>query len=253
MPSTEFLLYLVIVIFAVFFITNYYKDTTEPEIRYKYIPMYRSEYDDSQSVGSKSGSEQRQNISTASAVNRRISDYPQGQGYNGGQNYIQGRPGNINIDVNNRNLDNDPAFPPVPSIDPLRKFDYDTVNDDFTPPFRRGYYDDYNYRLPPPLFPAYTRGPPGRFRKVGMLIAQGVSPEDKYKFLLLMGREKYTNRDFEYFATSPDSEQRLKFYIETKGKEINDGDIVKIPELEGYTFTFKEDQDLSPKYDPYII
>lgn len=238
MPSTEFLLYLVIVIFAVFVIMNYTKDNTpvEPEIQYKYIPVYRSSPDD------KSGDNRS-----------RGSDKSVGSGRSGGtsaeqrDNYPEGEQ-NVNIDIHNRNG----GRIPLP-IDPLRKFDYDAIDDDFTPPFRRSYYDEYNYRLHPALHPTYTRGPPGRFRKIGTLVAQGVGANDKYKFLIMMGRQKYHCRDFEYFATSSNTEQRLKFYIETKGKEINDGDIVIVKELDGYTYRFNEDQDLSPRYDPYLI
>jgi hypothetical protein len=71
--------------------------------------------------------------------------------------------------------------------------------------------------------------------------------------MILMGRQKYSNRDYEYFVTSPDSDQRLKFYIDTNGREISNGDTVTVTELSGYSFTFNEDPDLSPKYDPYVI
>lgn len=145
-----------------------------------------------------------------------------------------------------------PGIPPPP-IDPLRKFDYDAVYDTFTPPFRRSYYDDHNYVLPHGLLPTYTRGPIGRFRKIGTLTAQGVGANDKYKFLNLIGRERYPNRDFEYYATSTNMDQNVKFYIETKGKEITDGNIITVPGLDGYEYLFKEDPDLSPRYDPYIV
>lgn len=233
MPSTEFLLYLVIVIFVVYVIINYYRDTTaEPEIQYKYIPVYND----------KPSQKQDQNQQSS------ISD----QSYNGFYSPMAGSP------IGPLVPSGPPAGPGMPPIDPLRKFDYDVIEDDFTPPFRRSYYDDNNYRLAPGLYPAYTRGPPGRFRKVGTLIAEthGSDPvpaSDKFKFLMLMGRQKYSNRDYEYFVTSPDSDQKLKFYIDTHGREINDGDTVTIAELNGYTFVFKEDPDLSPKYDPYMI
>lgn len=223
MPSTEFLLYLVVVIFAVFVIINYNKDnsSSEPIVQYKYIPVYRSNSEkNSDDNRSKNLTEDEQNV---------------------------------NIDIHNRNIGGGVGVVPPPPYDPLRAFDYDAIEDHFTPPFRRSYYDEYNYRLHPGLYPTYTRGPVGRFRKVGTLIAQGVTSHDKYKFLIMMGRQKYPGREYEYYATSSNTEQRLKFYIETKGKEISDGDLVTIPELEGYTFKFKEDPDLSPRYDPYIL
>jgi len=252
MPSTEFLLYLVIVIFAVFLIMNYYNsyspsnDDREPNIQYKYIPVYKGSEEDSRSSGQYGSQYQYpggQNVNVD--VRQEQSGYP---GMMGGPGMPPGPglgPGPVG----------GPGVPPpgIP-IDPLRKFDYDSVNDDFTPPFRRSYYDDYNYRLVPGLFPTYTRGPPGRFRKVGTLVAEGVAANDRYKFLLLMGRQKWPGGDdYEYYAMSPNVDQKLKFYIRSRGREICGGDIVKIDELEGYTYRFSEDADLSPRYDPYII
>ena len=155
MPSAEFLLYLVIVVFAMFLTMNYCKDTarTEPEIQYKFIPVYKSPNDKSDDKQSNKSQHENDRL------------------YQREQN-------DINIDIHNRN---DRGF-----IDPLRKFDYDAVEDNFTPPFRRSYYDEHNYRNPV-SFPTYTRGPPGRFRKVGTLIAgSDICTNDKYKFLLLM-------------------------------------------------------------------
>lgn len=238
MPSTEFLLFLVVIIFVVFLALTYYKDTqSEPVIKYKYVPIHKD-----------TESEQQ-----------KPNDQGYGQYYGhdhagpyGGPGPMAG-PGPMGGPGPMPGPGIGPGPMPGPVVDPLRKFDYDAVADEFTPPFRRSYYDDYNYRLHPGLYPTYTRGPPGRFRKIGVLIASGVSANDKYKFLLLMGREKYPGREFEYFATGSEADQKMKFYIETKGKEIHDGDSVVIPELEGYNYTFKEDQDLSPKYDPYFI
>jgi hypothetical protein len=280
MPSTEFLLYLVIVIFAVFLIMNYYKGwSNDPSVRHKdaannriseeYIPIYKT-FDDDNRSGVSRRSYGSHNPHTKYHGNEYMTDVQTNDTCNNPQciQYGQCRcEKNINIDIQNRqeyrqypnmrpfpNIPSVPSGPPVPPIDPLRKFDYDSVNDEFTPPFRRSYYDENNYRLAPGLYPTYTRGPPGRFRKIGTLVAEGVAANDKYKFLLLMGRQRYPNgNDYEYYATSADADQRLKFYIETKGKEICDGDNIKLPELEGYLYLFREDQDLSPKYDPYMI
>ena len=69
----------------------------------------------------------------------------------------------------------------------------------------------------------------------------------------MMGREKYSGREYEYFAISPNNECKMKFYFDTKGKEINDGDILTHRDLDGYTYQFNLDEDLSPRYDPYFI
>ena len=69
-----------------------------------------------------------------------------------------------------------------------------------------------------------------------------------------MGRKRHPGAsDYEYFASAVDTEAQIKFNIETKGKELTDGDIVKIPELEGYSYKFVEHKDMSPLYDPYIL
>lgn len=254
MPSTEFLLYLVIVIFAVFLIMNYYRETpTEQQVHYKYIPVYNTsvneEYDNNGNGGNGSEYSQYSQSQSRTQKKKKMCRNPQCMQY--------GRcmcGGGDNVDININNVQEGVSFPSggpgmlpggpgmlpggpgvlpggpgmlpggpggaIPPIDPLRKFDYDSVYDEFTPPFRRSYYDDYNYRLAPGLFPTYTRGPPGRFRKVGTLVAEGVSPNDKYKFLLLMGRQKYPGRDeYQYYATSSNTEQKIKFYIETKEKK----------------------------------
>jgi hypothetical protein len=276
MPSMEFLLYLVIVVFVAWIIMNYYKDSpADPEIQYKYIPVYGPDPD----------KKSKQSAAYPYQCNNRYcmqygacqcngNNSIEGYGYvgsvagsnnpvlrNPGPGPVAGPVGPLvgpgagpgPVAGPGSRVQGMMTLPPPAPIDPLRKFDHDAVYDEFTPPFRRSYYDEYNYYLHPGLYPTYTRGPPGRFRKIGTLIAQGVAAGDRYKFLNMMGRQKYNNRDYEYYATSTAADQRIKFYIETKGKEINDGDIVTLHELDGYTYRFKEDPDLSPRYDPYIV
>lgn len=272
MLSTEFLLYLVTVIFVVYVITTYYRDSAEPEIRYKYVHV-PSRSESNSNNGSEFKSDNQSRSSDSRIVNHnynnqsqnQVSGHSHGNGYGFGHGHSHGfghghghgfghghghglgHP--VNIDINN-----EPEFPPVPPIDPLRKFDYDAVNDDFTPPYRRSYHDEADYRLHPGLAPIYTRGPPGRFRKVGTLSAEGVASSDKYRFLNLMGRKRhYGGNEYEYFASTVQSDEPLKFHIETRGKEITDGDIINIKELEGYTYRFNESKDLSPLYDPFIL
>jgi hypothetical protein len=231
MLTTEFLLYLVTVIFAVFLIMHYNKeDNQSPKIEYRYIQAPNSE-------NNRPNNRSEDNHSTGSGMNRR--------GQNG-QNSRRRRAHDINV-----NITGEEGGFGMPPIDPLREFDYDAVYDDFTPPFRRSYYDDA--LLPAGLLPTYTRGPPGRFRKVGLLVAQGVSHNDKYKFLNVMGRERYPGRDFEYYVQSVDADSKLKIYLDTRRNELTCGEHVNIPDLSGYDYVFKEDKDLSPLYDPYFI
>lgn len=271
MPSTEFLLFLVIAAIVTYFIINYVKNNThESEIQYRYIPIDNN-YDFK--PNSRSKMQIRDNFESDFDHEELYSKdhYPNQRSKNKKsvrlatkQESRESRESREREPMDRESINQKLGMIPMVSnpvgsiglemsIDPLRKFDYDTMNDDFTPPFRRSYYDDYNYVLHPGLHPLYTRGPPGRFRKIGTLIAQGISSDNKYKFLNLMGRQKYPGRDYEYYVTSTNTEQKIKFYIDTRGKEINDKDIVTIAELEGHVYKFNEDPDLSPKYDPYIL
>jgi len=247
MLSTEFLLFLITVIFSIYVIMQYYKDEVRNNQMFShmgYNPIEKNDMMYRRRSHQSSESDYDDQTSQQKQPTNQTATYQQsreGNGYNR-------QPQRLNVRVNNANN----GGPRV--IDPLRKFDYDVMYDEFTPPFRRSYYDEDAILMPGLGHGGlYTRGPPGRFRKIGTLIAQGVSHNDKYKFMNILGREKYPGRDYEYYCTSVDHESKLKIYIETKGKEIRDGDSVQIPELAGYNYLFKEDKDLTPLYDPYVV
>lgn len=236
MPSPEIIFYIVIVLSAVYIYTNYYSHNVLAQTK--------------QSIDQNNGTRMlRQRTNDYNEENNSRASRQQPDDYDDEEYNDEGKHQTI---YNNQHIHVNKRFIPRPRIDPLRKFDYDAVNDDFTPPFRRSYYDD-DPRVVPGLLPRYTRGLPGRFRKIGVLVADKVSTNDKYKFLLLMGRQRWIGGDYEYFATSPDADNRIKFFICNKNKEISNGENVKIHELDEYVYTFREDKDLSPLYDPYIV
>lgn len=221
MLTTELVLYLVTAAFIMFAITNYYKsEKFSSGSTYEQPPQQQPMYNPAMLNCNQCGCNDCQR--------------------NGSRRNVK----NINV-----NLDDHHHHP---HVDPLRKFDYDAMHDDFTPPFRRSYFD-YDYMLTPGLAPVYSRGPPGRFRKIGLLIEKtgNIQTTDKYRFLNVMGREKYPGREFEYFATVVNYQERIKFYLGVR--TLSDGDTgITIPELPGYSYTFQEDKDLSPLYDPYM-
>ncbi len=267
MPSTEFLLYLVIVIFTVFLIMQYYKEDS-----YLYGESRRHDFDnrsEQQQMPPQMPAQMPPQMQPQMPMNGQ-NQMPPGQGQGRCQNPMCRQTGRCNcpksnIHVNINNEEDGYGYGGMPGmgpgvgpgmgmVDPRAVFDRNAIYDDLTPPFRRSIYDDANPPLPPGLWPSFTRGPSGKFRKIGLLIAEGVAADDKYKFLNLMGRQIYPNGGgYEYYATSTNVENKLKIYIETKEKQIYCGDVVKIPELSGYTYIFKEDVDLSPKYSPYWV
>jgi hypothetical protein len=272
MPSTEFLLYLVIIIFVLYAIMNYNKEQTHEDIQYKYIPVYnsRSESESKRSEGSCNnprciqsgrcvcGNNQNQNVSIN---NVSVNEESWGGGYGGYGGYGRGgpgpgpvgRPGGPGLGpiggLSGPGGPGGPGIPP-PIVDPGRQFDIAATEDPFTPPFRRSYYDDYV--LPMGLLPTFSRSP-GRFRKIGTAVANGVANDSKYKYMNVMGRERYSNREYQYYIISTDVHDKIKIFIETNGKEMNDGDIFSVPQIQGFEYTLMLDKDLSPLYDPYFI
>ena len=131
----------------------------------------------------------------------------------------------------------------------LREYDYRSLNDNLTPPFKR---DDYY--VPPQLiypteFGLYTKGMPGTFRKMGYL--KNLNSPD-YRFLTLVGRQKYQgSTQYEYYVTSTDKDSNIKFYLDKYKRELYDGDKVKVPQLnEEYDVII--DKNLDFEYIPYV-
>ncbi len=126
----------------------------------------------------------------------------------------------------------------------LREYDYRTLNDPLVAPRRR---DDYNL----PVLPYPTRGYPAPYKKVGILIDKTAHDNDKYKILLLMGRNTHPNSTaYDYYAVENDKNSALKFDI-NKTREMQSGDVVKIEEL-NKTYTVVIDKVLGYEYDPYL-
>ena len=135
-----------------------------------------------------------------------------------------------------------------------REYDYRTYNDDLTPPRKR---DDYN--IPPEViypnkYKMYTRGGPNSFKKVGYLNNKTADPGDPYKFLTLIGRQKYYNSNtYEYYVVSTNKDENIKFDLEKYKREIFSGDTVKVPQLNDVEYEATIDKVLEYEYNPYDI
>lgn len=126
----------------------------------------------------------------------------------------------------------------------LRDYDYRTLYDPLVAPRRR---DDYNL----PVLPLPTRGYPSAFKKMGILIDKNASNDDKYKILVLMGRNTFPNSSvYEYYVTENSKDSVLKFDID-KTREIQTDDKIKVNELDK-DYTVVLDKTLGYQYDPYL-
>lgn len=141
----------------------------------------------------------------------------------------------------------------VPFIHPMyndfdgRKYDYKTMKDPLTPPYKR---DDEYY----PINMINTRGNPTQFKKFGTLIDKTSENKDKYKFLNLVGRKKYLGSNWhDYYAVSnTDDQQSMKFDLPDLHKEMSTDDTIFIKEL-NKTYTLQVDRNLEFYYDPFMI
>ena len=130
-------------------------------------------------------------------------------------------------------------------INPVREYDYRALYDPLVAPRRR---DDYDL----PWVPYPTRGYPAPFHKMGLLIDKRANDNDRYKILILMGRQTYRgSRVFEYYATE-NNQSGIKFDVNSRRKnELQTDDLVSVNGLNRrYVVTL--DRQLGYSYDPYL-
>jgi len=137
-----------------------------------------------------------------------------------------------------------PLFPPR---DPKIEFDQQTFRNPLLPPRRR---DDWNVPLPT----ISTRGYPSPYHKMGTLVNPTAENNDKFKFLFLIGRQKYPGSNFyDYFVTDANNEKAsLKFDLDTNHKELSTGDTVNISQL-GSSYNVTMDKFVDLEYNPYVF
>ena len=143
----------------------------------------------------------------------------------------------------------------IPEIyDVLRDYDYRTLNDSLTPPYKRD--DDMVPAnvIAPDLFGIYTQGGPYPFIKMGKLVDNHSKNDDQYKFLILFGRKRYSGSNlYDYYATTTNRDDYLKFDLDRKNTryELFTGDHVYIPELQK-KYEVIIDRVMDFNYTPYM-
>lgn len=149
---------------------------------------------------------------------------------------------NVTVKINDNSHPHTP-IPPV--INQMREYDYRSLSDPLVPPYKR---DDSS--IPLPIIA--TRGPPTAFKKIGTLIDKNAENTDKYKFLLLMGRQQYIGSNYyDYYAVDNNSESSLKFDLPNLHKELATDDTVEITQL-GKTYSVQIDRSLGFSYNPFV-
>ena len=129
---------------------------------------------------------------------------------------------------------------------PIRDYDYRTLTDPLVPPYKR---DDFQI----PLSSIATRGYPSSFKKMGTLIDKDAQNKDQYKFMILVGRQKYPGSNYyDYYITENTTDSPLKFDLEKIHKEFMTDDEIYVKEL-NKKYTVKIDRNLGFDYNPFII
>lgn len=146
------------------------------------------------------------------------------------------------------NINNEDNLPNV--TNPAREYDYRTFNDPLVPPYKRS---DYEPSFPPTITPVATRGFPSGFKKMGILIDSDAPNNDKYKFMIIMGRQIYPGANkYDYYVVENAEESSLKFDMKNITKELSDGDTVTLDDL-NKTYKIKLDRDLGFRYTPFMF
>lgn len=156
---------------------------------------------------------------------------------------------NINTQKNNmsiKQIENKEIYISPTNI--FREYDYRVINDPLFPPYKR---DDYNINpslVYPTLYSIPTRGYMTYFKQVGILTNNDAENADEYKFLLLMGRQKYRgSNNYEYYAISSSKDNNIKFDLNQK-KELYTDDTIIIQQLNNTTYNVTINKNLNYEY-----
>jgi hypothetical protein len=150
----------------------------------------------------------------------------------------------------------DRLYPFFPLIQYLNNRDRRVVYDPLTPPERRTpinqypYFTNYNMGYVNDLINYPTRGYPENYQMLGML-----SRNSDEQFIQLYGRPTFPgSNQWEYYCRLEKNGFVNKIPIQSKnGKEITDGDIIKVPGMDSSKGEFKVSlyNYNTPRYNPY--
>ena len=145
-------------------------------------------------------------------------------------------------------------FPPIPPIGQMVKdYDHRQLNDPLSPPLKR---DDSaiipSQIMRPDLFNVPTRNGPGIYHKMGYIKTN--DPAADYKILTLVGRPRWvSSTQYQYYVTTTKKDDTIKFFLDNYRRELYDGDIVKINQLDDIEYIVYIDKDLDLEYNPGLF
>ena len=139
------------------------------------------------------------------------------------------------------------------NIDFLQNRDLDVKYNPFAPPERR-HTEDFMISS---LINYPSRGFPDNYQLLGILTKESFDnqPKDNIPIYNLYGRPTFPrSNQYEYFIEGVFNNMPIKIPVKNK-KELYDGDIINIPELEAISKNFKIKlyDYYQPKYNPYNI
>ena len=141
---------------------------------------------------------------------------------------------------------------PVDPIDVVREYDYKKLNDPLEEPRRRVPRHEIPSMYVKGYFDFATRGYPDNFSQLGLLIAVNKDGKDN-KILRLFGRQIYPFAStYEYYTAISSGLDMIKIPLNTKKRELYDGDIILIKELNA-KYKVQLLKFNSPKYYPDLI
>lgn len=178
----------------------------------------------------------------------------------------------INNELNNLNDNNTEHFrhriinyEPInsPPLDPIKLYDYRTINDPLKEPKRRvprDYlglldYSNYNKSVLPFIYNRiHTRGMRDNFTMQGYLIDYDAPLNEPNRILQLFGRQKYPkSNQYEYYITFQNGNSDGKYELDDRiyNKELYDNDKVKINLFKGRTYVVKLFKQENMDYVPF--
>ena len=136
----------------------------------------------------------------------------------------------------------------------MRNYDYKSYDDPLTPPEKRDDADLPPQVLHPDLYNVYTSGGPGIYKKFGYVKTDAEDVSSKYKFMNLIGRQKYEgSNQYQYYLVSTDRNDNIKIDLPQIRRELNTGDQIDVPQLTTDKYDVHIDKNIDYVYSPVIF